>query len=115
MATLSVSDWKTFLKARLLQEQGDDKQALSIFDDLLAKYPEDKHVKSSRAFALERLGRGDEAAATRIAVKYADLGRTLVGKSDKPEVWAEEINGILKDIESADVKGVATASALVAW
>lgn len=114
MNTLSLTEWKTFLNARALQEKGDDQKALEIFEELLLVKPANPHLQSSRAFALERLGRGTEAIADRIALKYAELGRELTGDSDKPEAWTSALSSLLGEVENAEAKGV-VASALVAW
>ena len=114
MANLSVQDWKTFLDARLTQEKGDDAKALQVFDELLAVYPDNRHLQSSRAFALERLGRGEEAIASRIAVKYAEIGRTLIGPADKPDAWTQQITSLLDDVEEAKANN-ALSAALIAW
>jgi hypothetical protein len=113
MSNLSPSDWKTFLEARIAQENGDDQAALRVFEDLLKIYPDNDHLQSSRAFALERLGRGEEALADRIAVKYADLGRSLIGPADRPEVWTRELTSLLEAAERG--KDQAAVSPLVAW
>src|SRR4051812_39315070 len=63
MDQLSLDDWKHFLKARVVQEQGKDADALAVFDELLARHPNNSHLNASRAFALQRLGRTHEAAA----------------------------------------------------
>lgn len=114
MSNLSLSDWRTFLKARIDQEEGNDEQALKVFERLLALNPNNQHVVSSRAFALERLGRADEAIADRIAVKYADIGKTLIGPADKPDVWTRQLSGLLDDADSTERNNM-VASALVAW
>jgi predicted Zn-dependent protease len=114
MSTLSVSEWKSFLKARILQEEGQDEKALTVFEELLSAHPDDPHLQSSRAFALERLGRPEEARANRVAVKYADLGKTLIGPADKPEAWIGQLSNLLNATEEAELKG-AVASSVVAW
>ncbi|WP_091993610.1 tetratricopeptide repeat protein [Paraburkholderia lycopersici] len=114
MSELSMQDWKVFLKARIEQEQGKDEEALHVFDDLLAKYPGDPHLSASRAFALQRLGRTDEAAAAHVAAKYAALGRTLVGNQDKPDLWTSQLSSVLTDVDNFEKSGK-LAAALVAW
>jgi len=114
MSELSMQDWKVFLKARIEQEQGKDDQALEIFDSLLAKYPGDPHVAASRAFALQRLGRTDDAAAAYVAAKYAALGRTLVGGQDKPDLWSSQLSSVLTEVDDYEKSGKLAAT-LVAW
>ena len=114
MATLSTSDWRTFLKARILQEEGKDAEALTVFDQLLATYPDDAHLNSSCAFALERLGRSGEAVAGRIAVKYTELGKRLSGPADKPADWTNELSSLVGSIQDFDARGAAPA-VLLAW
>lgn len=114
MNQLSIQDWKTFLRARIDQERGRDEQALGIFETLLRTYPDNPHLQASRSFALTRLRREPEAAASQIAAKYANLGRTLVGDKDNPEVWNNKLNMLLSDIEGFEKSG-AMAAAAIAW
>lgn len=114
MSQLSLADWKLFLKARIDQEQGNDNDALNIFDKLLQKYPDDPHLLASRTFALSRLDREEEARASHVATKYAMLGRTLIGEQDIPERWAGELKNVLGDIEELERGGKISAS-LVMW
>jgi hypothetical protein len=114
MSSLSAEDWKTFLEARIQQENGADEQALKVFEALLAAHPDDRHLQASRAFALERLGRAEEAVADRISAKYTELGRTLVGSKDKPDVWTEQLQSLVGDIDQASTNKIA-AAALMAW
>ena len=39
MDELTVPEWKSFLGARITQENGDDGKALEIFDELLKLHP----------------------------------------------------------------------------
>lgn len=114
MADLSLQDWQRFLRARIEQEQGGDEKALQVFDELHAKYPSDPHINSSRAYALSRLGRDSEAAVSQIAARYSELGRTLVGRNDRPEAWTEQLQALLGDTEAISAKNAFAASA-VAW
>lgn len=113
MSQMTVNDWKLFLKARIAQEQGQDKKALTVFEDLLEKYPRHPHLLASRSFALSRSGRDKEATASVIAAKYAELGRALVGEADQPEAWSRELEGLVEQLDSE--RGNVLASALVAW
>lgn len=115
MTELSTTDWKAFLNARIIQEKGDDEKALKTFEGLLEKYPHNQHLKSSRAFALERLNRGVEALADRISAKYAEIGRQLTGDADKPEAWNAELSEILENVERAEDGISLSAGAFVAW
>ncbi len=114
MSALSTAEWKSFLSARLAQEQGEDEKALRTFEELLRAHPNDPHVRSSHAFALERLGRGKEAVADRIAARYSQLAGTLSGANDKPENWSAALSSILSDIEQAEVRGTISNN-LVVW
>jgi hypothetical protein len=114
MSQLSVQDWKTFLKARITQEQGKDQDALKVFEQLLKSNPNNPHLISSRAFALQRLGREDEAAASRLEAKYAVLGTSLSGAADDPEVWTTQLKSLLGETEKFEASGSVTAG-LVAW
>jgi len=114
MDQLSLPEWKRFLKARIAQEQGKDQEALKTFEDLLAAHPNNAHLISSRAFALQRVGRDDEAAANRIEAKYATLGKSLVGEADDPEVWTAKLKSLLGDTEKFETSGT-IASTLIVW
>jgi predicted Zn-dependent protease len=105
--------WRTFLKARITQEQGKDQEALKVFDELLLAYPDNPHLLASRAAALQRLGREDEAIAGRIAAKYASAAKTLVGPADTPEAWVSRLKNMQADLDRFESSG-AIASA-VAW
>ena len=107
---LSVSEWKVFLKARIAQEQGKDQEALAVFDELLAAHPDNAHLVSSRAFALQRLGREEEAQASRIAAKYAALSKSLSGTADDPKAWTQSLNDLVEKIDATDF-----STKLVAW
>lgn len=114
MDELSIQEWRVFLKARIEQEQGRDEQALHVFDSLLQKHPRNPHLAASRAFALARLGRDTEATAATVAVRYAALGRALVGDQDKPEVWTSELHALLSEMDDFAKSG-RLAATLVAW
>jgi hypothetical protein len=114
MAEMTVADWKNFLEARIEQERGNDERALSVFDGLLERYPDNAHLSSSRAFALDRLGRGQEAAASRIAARYAGLGQALVGANDTPDVWISALRDVVNDADQPG-KNVSVAPGPIAW
>jgi predicted Zn-dependent protease len=114
MSQLTVSDWKSFLEARIEQEQGKDESALARFESLLGRYPDNPHLLASRTFALQRLGRAEEAAASQIAAKYAELGRTLVGEKDQPEVWTSQLQATISELDDFQKSGK-IASVLMAW
>ncbi|WUA07006.1 hypothetical protein OG225_33580 [Nocardia sp. NBC_01377] len=109
-----MSEWKSFLKARIAQEQGEDEDALKTFDKLLRSNPTDPHLHASRSFALERLGRNDEAASSRIASVYSALGANLVGEADNPREWTKGLQGLAKGIEGFEKSGNLSAT-FVAW
>jgi Flp pilus assembly protein TadD len=114
MNQLTVEEWKVFLKARMAQEAGNDQEALTAFDQLLEARPDNPHLMSSRAFALQRLGRKDEAAANHIAAKYAVMSQSLTAAADKPEAWTSGLKSLLANVEKLD-SGAALSAVMVAW
>jgi predicted Zn-dependent protease len=115
MAEMTVADWTTFLRARIEQERGQDAQALSVFERLLEKYPNDPHLNSSRAFALQRLGREQEAIASSIAARYTSLGQALVGPNDTPDVWISALQDVVEELERPERAAEAAARPLMVW
>lgn len=114
MANLTSDQWKTFLNARLLQEQGKDAEALDVFDKLLSANPTNPHLQASKAFALERLDRKGDAAAARIAAAYSKAAVSLSGDADRPESWTSELNNLLNEIQQVE-RGRGISPVLVAW
>ena len=114
MSDMSLDDWKIFLEARLAQEGGNDADTLSTFEALAEKYPNNPHVQSSRAFALERMGEEAQAAPFRIAARYSNAARSLVGSSDTPELWSDEIKELLDSLDGIS-KGKAVPGTFKAW
>lgn len=114
MPDLTTDQWKSFLNARILQEQGKDAEALEMFDKLLAANPSSTHLQSSRAFALERLNRRGDAASARIAAAYSKTAASLSGEADKPEAWTSELTNLLNEVQQLE-KGRSISAALVAW
>lgn len=114
MASLNTEQWKSFLNARLLQEQGKDSEALEAFDKLLASSPGNQHLQASLAFALERLDRRGDATAARIAAAYSRASAALSGEADKPEAWTAELSTLLGEIQQVE-KGRSISPVLVAW
>ena len=110
---LTLNEWKTFLSARIEQEQGRDERSLGVFEELLRAHPDDPHLQSSKAFALERLGRGKEGAGYRIAVKYSQLASALSGSNDKPESWNSGLSSIINEVDQADLRGGVPIIAMV--
>ncbi len=115
MDDLSLSEWKKFLSARMSQENGNDKDALVVFEELSLKHPRNSHLLASKAIALSRLGDNEEAKAAVIASKYASLGKTLVGDADDPKAWNEALSAAISEIEQFEGGPALGASALVAW
>jgi Flp pilus assembly protein TadD len=115
MSALSLTEWKTYLNARIAQEQGDDEKALRAFQELLRAHPDDAHLRSSESFAMERLGRGKESAANRIAVKYSQLATKLSGANDKPDAWTSGLSSIIQEIEQTDARGGIVSPVLMVW
>jgi len=114
MPDLSPDQWKTFLNARLLQEQGKDADALEAFDKLLSANPTSAHLQSSRAYALERLNRRGEAASARIAAAYSKTAAALIGDADKPDAWTAELNTLLNEVQQLE-KGRSISTVMIAW
>lgn len=114
MSELSLNEWKAFLTARIAQEQGDDEKALKTFEELLRIHPDNVHLQSSVSFALERLGRGKEAAGTRIAAKYAQLASSLSGGNDQPDAWNAALSSVVADIDHAELRG-SVSPVLMVW
>ena len=114
MSDLTTDQWKTFLNARLLQEQGKDAEALDSFERLLAANPTNAHLQASKAFALDRLNRKGDAAAARIASAYSKAAAQLSGEADKPEAWSAELGSLLGEIQQVE-KGRGFSAVMVAW
>ncbi|MDH6291951.1 hypothetical protein [Rhodococcus opacus] len=116
MAEMSLEDWRTFLEARIEQERGNDEQALAVFDQLSETYPNDSHLSASRAYALQRLGRTQEAASSRLAARYASLGQALVGPNDKPDLWISALQDVLNEVDQpVQAAGLPSSPAMVVW
>lgn len=111
---MTADEWKTFLQARISQEQGRDAEALPIFERLLAAHPRNVHLLASRTFALARLNRGSEAATAKISAEYSDLGSTLVGPNDKPDAWIAKLTSMVSEMEQVQTRGFA-AQTMAAW
>ncbi len=114
MADLTTDQWKSFLNARLLQEQGKDAEALEVFEKLLAANPASAHLQSSKAFALDRLNRKSDAAAARIGAAYSKAAAALSGNADKPDSWTAELTNLLNEVQQVE-KGRSISAAMVAW
>lgn len=110
MPELTVNDWKDFISARLLQEEGKDKDALPVFEKLAKAYPTNPHVQTARAFALQRASQGDDAVAARLNAAYSKAAAALSGDADSPEAWVKELQA-LKDALPGGIR----AESLVAW
>ena len=111
---MTTDEWKTFLQARITQEQGRDSEALPIFERLLDAHPRNAHLLASRTFALARLNRASEAATAKISADYADAGRALVGANDKPDVWIGKLTSMLSEMDQVQTRGFA-AQMMAAW
>jgi hypothetical protein len=113
---LTVGEWKTFLQARIKQEQGKDSDALPIFESLLAAHPHNVHLLASRAYALSRLKRGEDATASIIDAEYSQAGQTLVGSKDRPDLWGEKLTTLLGQIDQVEkTKTAGIAIGAVPW
>jgi len=99
---LTTGEWKVFLRARILQEQGDDAGALPVFNSLLAAHPRNAHLLASRTYALARLGQGESAISSTISAEYSQAGQALVGVRDKPDQWEAKLNDLLSQLDQAE-------------
>lgn len=114
MPDLTTDQWKAFLNARLLQEQGKDAEALDGFERLLAANPTNAHLQASKAFALDRLNRKGDAIAARVSAAYSKAAAQLSGDADKPEAWTTELGSLLNEIQQVE-KGRGFSTVMVAW
>jgi len=114
MDELTVPEWKSFLGARITQENGDDGKALEIFDELLKLHPTNPHLLGARAFALQRLGRKEDAIAAQLESSYSELGKSLTGTRDVPEVWTARLKSLLEETEAPEAL-MAAGGATIAW
>jgi len=105
--------WKVFLQGRILQEQGNNDEALSCFEKALAADPQNASFLNAKAVALRAVGKDAAAAVTRIESQYRELARTLVGDKDKPEDWIKALESVAAE---ADRAAIAPAEAVtVVW
>jgi hypothetical protein len=111
---LSVGEWRTFLQARIRQEQGKDADALPVFESLLAAHPRNPHLLASRTFALARMRQGEDAAASHIDSEYTQAGQTLVGDNDKPDQWEAKLTSLLEKLDQGERDSFRTAGAALA-
>ncbi|HLX52656.1 MAG TPA: tetratricopeptide repeat protein [Aquella sp.] len=95
------------MQARILQENGNDAQALDIFEKLISQYPENEHFQAAKTFALLRLGKIEDAASSNINRAYTEIGKKLTGANDKPEVWINELNTLIAQTDSKKL-GIST-------
>ncbi len=102
--TNELDGWKNFLKGRILQEQGNNEKALEYIDKALAINPNNAHYLNAKVFALQSLGRSDNAMAASIASKYEALAKKYVGKADKPGPWIEGLEEISANIDDFEEK-----------
>ena len=112
MADKSLAAWKSYLRGRIAQEQGQDDQALRAFEQALLIDPNNVSFLNSKSIALQRLNRRDDAVAAQIEKSYRALASELGGDNDKPEAWIAGLNSVLEelqDLENAPVAG------LVVW
>ncbi len=101
--------WKMFLKGRILQEQGNEKDALKYIDEALSLDPKNSHFLNAKAFALSKIQRSDEAVVSIVQSEYSKLSTKYVDKNDKPEQWIEglqKISSIISDFEGKSIEAV---------
>ncbi len=111
---LSSKEWRTFLEARIQQENGNDAEALDVFESLYRRHPGNPHLKASRAYALQRLGRASEADLIRIDAEYSEAGRTLIGERDEPEAWISRLSSLVESLDKGVSKSLVSSS-MVDW
>lgn len=108
-----IDAWKLFLKGRILQEKGDNKEALNAIDKALSLDPDNTSFLNAKAVALRDLGKGEEASVAQAKSQYRELAQRLVGDRDKPKEWIKGLEDISAKIERA---AVAPAEAVtVCW
>lgn len=101
MGNLSkLEAWKIFLKGRIEQEKGDNKEALEAFEQVLRVDPDNPSFLNAKSTALAALKRPEEAAITKIKSGYRELAKKYVGENDKPEPWIEGLQKLLEIAES---------------
>lgn len=96
MKNNSLEAWKTFLRGRIAQEQGNDEEALALIGSALQLEPENRHFIVARTISLSRLGRNTESLTSTIVAQYGELARSLSGEKDQPKPWIEGLQNLLE-------------------
>lgn len=107
--------WKTFLRGRISEEQGDHEAALRAYDTALEREPGNEAFQRARANALSALGKSDDVVATRIAKQYEYLAAQLTGPDDEPEAWIQSLERLLRTADSAEALEISGQARMVAW
>ena len=116
MPPAELDTWRTFLNARIAQEQGKDEEALPAFEKVLQADSTNPQFINSKTIALRRLNRNDEAFVNHMKARYAELAKTYVGEHDRPKPWIEGLTAILDEIRNYERAGGAEdLLASVAW
>jgi tetratricopeptide (TPR) repeat protein len=105
--------WKVFLKGRILQEQGNNQEALGFYEKALAIDPNNASFLNAKAAALRAMGKGVEGTIARVKSQYRQLADTLVADKDKPEDWIRGLESISGEVDR--VESVAPEAIGVAW
>ncbi|MEY2423035.1 MAG: hypothetical protein QOI95_3102 [Acidimicrobiaceae bacterium] len=98
--------WKSFLRGRIAQEQGNAEEASKLIGDALAVEPGNSSFRKAQAFALEAQKRGTEAGDLRIAAAYEAVAQRLSGANDRPEAWIDELQALQRQLDSGQVSVV---------
>jgi len=107
-ATTELIAWKGFLRGRIAQERGDNKEALECFESALEVDPRNSFFLNAKSAALRALDRPDDAAVARVTTRYGELAKDLVGGKDKPGPWIKGLEEILDEVKrlEEDVESV---------
>jgi len=107
--------WKTFLRGRIAEEQGDRGAALAAYEKALEADPNNEAFQRARGNVLSAEGSPDQAAVARIARQYEHLAAQLTGPDDEPEAWIESLDRLLKAAESPEELNLAGQAGMVVW
>jgi hypothetical protein len=103
---VQVEAWKTFLKGRIMQEEGQNDAAQSLFDDALKSDPDNTFFLKARSIAFAHLNMPEEAIVDHLRSEYAKLAKQCVGENDKPDLWVKGLQDLQKKAASIDLKSI---------
>jgi len=119
MAT-QLNAWKIFLRGRIHEEKQQFEEALSLYDDALKIDPENLSfikAKFNATTSVVKLNMAQKIQLDEIKKEYEELGKSLTGENDIPEVWVKELSSLLNrlnEVESTPLlKSIAGVS--VVW